>query len=86
MKKNLIIAVLALVSLFSIAFGFQQKAEADKQKQIAEENARLAQQAQAEVERLKQSIAESVRLAQQARAEAQLQFAIANELAKKSIP
>jgi pyruvate-formate lyase len=44
MKKNLIIAALTLVSVFSVAFGYQQKMVAEKFKQLAEENERLARE------------------------------------------
>ncbi len=44
MKKNVIIAVLTLISVFSVAFGYQQKLIAEKFKLIAEENERLARE------------------------------------------
>ncbi|MBL7861954.1 MAG: hypothetical protein JNJ65_12390 [Cyclobacteriaceae bacterium] len=44
MKKNVIIAVLTIISVFSVAFGYQQKLIAEKFKLIAEENERLARE------------------------------------------
>lgn len=44
MKKNVIIAVLTLISVFSVAFGYQQKLIAEKFKLIAEENERRARE------------------------------------------
>ncbi len=42
MKKNLIIALLAVVSVLSLAYGFYQKQEADKFELMAQENERQA--------------------------------------------
>jgi hypothetical protein len=42
MKKNIIIGVLALVSVLSMAFGVQQKIRADKNEALAIENEKRA--------------------------------------------
>jgi hypothetical protein len=42
MKKNLVIGILSLVSVFSLAFGYQQKVRADKNEVIALENEKRA--------------------------------------------
>lgn len=42
MKKNLVIALLAVVSVLSLAYGFYQKQEADKFELMAQENERQA--------------------------------------------
>jgi|JI10StandDraft_1071094.scaffolds.fasta_scaffold02835_12 hypothetical protein len=44
MKKNIIIGVLALVSVLSMAFGVQQKIRADKNEALAIENEKRALQ------------------------------------------
>lgn len=42
MKKNIIIGVLALVSVLSMAFGYQQKIRADRNEALAIENEKRA--------------------------------------------
>lgn len=42
MKKNIIIGVLALVSVLSMAFGYQQKIRADRHEALAIENEKRA--------------------------------------------
>lgn len=44
MKKNMVIAILVLVSVFSLAYAYQQKVKADRYKAMAEENERLARE------------------------------------------
>ncbi len=57
MKKNVIIALLAVVSVLSLSYGFYQKQEADKFEQMAQENERLAIEMRMEAEQQK-SLAE----------------------------
>lgn len=42
MKKNLLIGILGFVSVFSFAFGYQQKVRADRNEVIALENEKRA--------------------------------------------
>lgn len=42
MQKNIMIAVLIVVAIFSVAFGYNQKQEADMQRALAERYAALA--------------------------------------------
>lgn len=49
MKKNIIIGVLALVSVLATAFGVQQKIRADKNEALAHENEKRALQLMEEV-------------------------------------
>lgn len=58
MKKNLIIALLAVVSVLSLAYGFYQKQEADKFELMAQENERQAIEMRSLAEQ-QQMIAES---------------------------
>lgn len=71
MKKNLLIAVLTLVSVSSVAFGYQQKMMADKFKLMAEENERLAREqaerAQQELKRAEMYLSEAMRMEEAAR-------------------
>ena len=50
MKKNLIIGLLTIVSLLSLTYGYLQKQEADKQKALAIENAKIAREAEIKAE------------------------------------
>ena len=50
MKKNLIIGLLTIVSLLSLTYGYLQKQEADKQKALAIENAKIAREAEIRAE------------------------------------
>ena len=50
MKKNLIIGLLTIVSLLSLTYGYLQKKEADKQKALAIENAKIAREAEIRAE------------------------------------
>jgi Flp pilus assembly protein TadB len=50
MIKNIIIGILVLVSIASLTFAFVQKDEAEKQKALAELNARTAMEAQRHAE------------------------------------
>lgn len=58
MKKNLIIALLAVVSVLPLAYGFYQKQEADKFELMAQENERQAIEMRSLAEQ-QQMIAES---------------------------
>ena len=44
MKKNIIIAVLSILLVSSVVFGLVQRTDASQQRQLAELNARLAQE------------------------------------------
>ena len=44
MKKNIIIIALSILLILSVVFGFVQRIEANQQRQLAELNARMAQE------------------------------------------
>ena len=60
MKKNLIIGVLALISILSIVFALMQKTEAERQRQLADQNA-VEAKLQNEVAKMAQQLAEEQR-------------------------
>lgn len=60
MKKNILIGVLALISILSIVFAFIQKTEAEMQRQLADQNA-VEAKLQNEVAKMAQHLAEEQR-------------------------
>jgi Tfp pilus assembly protein PilO len=61
MKKNVIIALLAVVSVLSLSYGFYQKQEADKFELMAQENERVASEMRTVAEH-QQKLAEQQRM------------------------
>ena len=77
MKKNIIIRALSILLILSVVFGFVQRIEANQQRQLAELNARMAQ------ENEKQARAQmQMAMVSRVQAEQQLQHA-KEECAKK---
>lgn len=77
MKKNIIIAVLSILLISSVVFGFVQRTEAKKQKQLAELNAQLAKKSEMEAKMQMRMV-----MVSKVEAEKQLQLA-KEECAKK---
>jgi len=50
MKKNLIIGLLTIVSVSSMTYGYLQKERADEQEALANENAKIAREAEIKAE------------------------------------
>jgi hypothetical protein len=70
MKKNIVIAVLALTTVLSLMYGFVQKTEADKQRQLSAENMKRAQAAQDLAERAQKVAEGQAAVSQKAMADA----------------
>ena len=84
MKKNLVITLLAVVSVLSLSYGFYQKQEADKFEQVAKENERFAIATRMEAEHQKRLAEQQRDIAERAYIEAERQRQIAEErLSKK---
>lgn len=87
MKKNIIIGILALVSITSLLFGYMQYSRAKKQEAIATENMKFAREAEIRAE---QSMKEAMNAETQAviaygeYAEALEQLKLAEAANKKS--
>jgi len=58
MKKNIVIVLLIITTTLSLMYGFVQKAEADKQRALAEANAQVARMQQAEAEQQRKIVEE----------------------------
>ena len=79
MKKNIIIGILAVLTVLSTFFGMYQRTEAIKQRQLAEQNAIMAQHnAQMAQENEKQARAQ-MQMAMVSKVEAEKQLQLAKE-------
>ena len=83
MRKNIIIAVLALISLVSLLFGYAQKIKAEQNEKIAMEQTIRAEQLADQVEIQEQIANEQRIIADQMMVEALHQKQIAEEQLKK---
>lgn len=73
MKKNILIAVLLVITVLSLVYAFVQRAEAETQRRIAEENTERAEQAfkmaEAERQKMEDMLEIATRAAERAQAE-----------------
>ena len=83
MKKNIIIAILAITSIMSIIYGRYQKTEALRNEQMAIENARLARELTIQAEKAMQMAREQRDIALANASLAMRQADIANEALMK---
>ncbi len=83
MKKNIIIAILAITSIMSIIYGRYQKTEALRNEQMAIENARLARELTIQAEKAMQMAREQREIALANASLAMRQADIANEALMK---
>lgn len=67
MKKNILIGVLALISILSIVFALAEKTEAERQAQLAVLNAQLAQKNAVEAQLQKEMAMAAQRVAEEQR-------------------
>ncbi len=80
MKKNIIIGVMAILTILSGAFGFVERAEANRQREFADKNAQMAvQNMEMAREQLKQAEEHAIHM----KDEADRQRKIAEECASK---
>lgn len=65
MKKNVVIIILALTTVLSVIYGVIQRAEAQTQRRIAEENLAVSMAAQAELKKLQDANEAALKISQE---------------------
>lgn len=83
MKKNIIIAFLAITTILSTVYAFYQKGEAEKQGALAIQNERLAREMAIKAEQQMKMAEAQMHIAQLNAMEAREQAQIAREAQKK---
>lgn len=84
MSKNIIIGLLAIVSLLSLAYGYSQKVRADKLEVLAVENATRAKQAEMMAEGAQQEAERQRAMAEMDELMARQQEALLQEALRKA--
>ncbi len=82
MKKNVIIAILAITTILSTVYAFYEKTEAEKQQALAVENEKLAREMSIKAEEQMKLAEQQLRRTEVSMMEALKQTQIANEALK----